>query len=80
MIRGAGRYSTLITPTAGSLFHAEFHYSLLYAVGRDCVGALQFLPEGMDPGTAGSLEGRPLEDAEIAAMLGDLRRAPLGQK
>jgi len=25
MIRGAGRYSTLITPTAGSLFHAEFH-------------------------------------------------------
>jgi len=23
MIRGAGRYSTLITPTAGSLFHAE---------------------------------------------------------
>ena len=27
MIRGAGRYSTLITPTAGSLFHAEFHLS-----------------------------------------------------
>jgi serine/threonine-protein kinase HipA len=53
-------------------------YSLLSAVGRDCVGALQFLPEGMDPGTAGSLEGRPLEDTDIAAMLGDLRRAPLG--
>jgi hypothetical protein len=28
MIRGAGRYSTLITPTAGSLFHAEFHFPL----------------------------------------------------
>jgi len=28
MIRGAGRYSTLITPTAGSLFHAEFHAAL----------------------------------------------------
>lgn len=53
-------------------------YSLLAAVGRDCVGALQFLPNGMDPGAAGSLEGRPLEDSEIAAMLGDLRRAPLG--
>src|SRR5215469_2253103 len=53
-------------------------YSLLAAVGRDCVGALQFLPDGMDPGAAGSLEGRPLEDSEIAAMLGDLRRAPLG--
>ena len=26
MIRGAGRYSTLITPTAGSLFHAEFQF------------------------------------------------------
>ena len=53
-------------------------YSLLAAVGRDCVGALQFLPDGDDPGPAGSLDGRPLEDTEIAAMLGDLRRAPLG--
>ena len=53
-------------------------YSLLAAVGRDCVGALQFLPEGKDAGTAGALEGRPLGDSEIAAMLGDLRRAPLG--
>jgi serine/threonine-protein kinase HipA len=53
-------------------------YSLLAAVGRDCVGALQFLPEGGDPGAAGGLEGRPLEDKEIAAMLGDLRRTPLG--
>jgi serine/threonine-protein kinase HipA len=53
-------------------------YSLLAAVGRDCVGALQFLSEGMDPGTAGGIDGRPLEDTEIAAMLGDLRRAPLG--
>ena len=26
MIRGVGRYSTLITPTAGSLFHAEFQF------------------------------------------------------
>ena len=53
-------------------------YSLLAAVGRDCVGALQFLPEGIDPGPAGGLAGRPLEDSEIAEMLGDLRRAPLG--
>ena len=29
MIRGAGRYSTLITPTAGSLFHAEFQLKVL---------------------------------------------------
>jgi serine/threonine-protein kinase HipA len=53
-------------------------YSLLAAVGRDCVGALQFLPEGIDPGRAGEVRGRPLEDSEIAEMLGDLRRTPLG--
>ena len=53
-------------------------YSLLAAIGRDCVGALQFLPEGSDPGPAGSLEGRPLRDTEIAELLGDLKRTPLG--
>jgi serine/threonine-protein kinase HipA len=53
-------------------------YSLLAAVGRDCVGALQFLPDGADPGPAGGIEGRPLEDNEIAGILGDLRRTPLG--
>jgi serine/threonine-protein kinase HipA len=53
-------------------------YSLLAAVGRDCVGALQFLPEGADPGPTGGIDGRPLEDSEIAAILGDLKRTPLG--
>ena len=53
-------------------------YSLLAAVGRDCVGALQFLPDGADPGPAGGIEGRPLEDKEIADILGDLKRTPLG--
>ena len=31
-------------------------YSLLTRVGRDCVGALQFLPEGQEPGSAGLLK------------------------
>jgi serine/threonine-protein kinase HipA len=53
-------------------------YSLLAAVGRDCVGALQFLPDGADPGPAGGIEGRPLEDKAIANLLGDLKRTPLG--
>ena len=53
-------------------------YSLLAAVGRDCVGALQFLPDGTDPGPAGGIEGRPIEDKEIASILGDLKRTPLG--
>ena len=33
-------------------------YSLLAAIGRDCVGALQFLPEGEDPGKAGTIVRR----------------------
>jgi serine/threonine-protein kinase HipA len=53
-------------------------YSLLTAIGRDCVGALQFLPEGEAPGPVGQIEGRPLSDVEISAILGDLNRTPLG--
>jgi serine/threonine-protein kinase HipA len=53
-------------------------YSLLSAIGRDCVGALQFLPEGVDPGPAGGVSGRRVSDGEIAAILGDLVTSPLG--
>ena len=53
-------------------------FSLLAAVGRDCVGALQFLPEGEAPADIGKISGRPLAEPEIAAILGDLTQAPLG--
>lgn len=53
-------------------------FSLLAAVGRDCVGALQFLPDGEAPADFGNVSGRPLSDVEIAAILGDLAQAPLG--
>jgi hypothetical protein len=53
-------------------------YSLLSAIGRDCVGALQFLPEGMAPATAGAIDGRAVDDKEIAAIVGNLARNPLG--
>jgi serine/threonine-protein kinase HipA len=53
-------------------------YSLLAAIGRDCVGALQFLPDGADPGPAGRIEGRRLTNEAIARILGDLTRTPLG--
>jgi serine/threonine-protein kinase HipA len=53
-------------------------YSLLSAIGRDCVGALQLLPEGTEPGPAGHVEGRPLSDEDIAVIVRDLNRAPLG--
>lgn len=52
-------------------------YSLLARIGRDCVGALQFLPADADPGPAG-LRGAPLSEPEIAALLRDLKASPLG--
>ena len=54
------------------------YYSLLEAIGRDCVGAMQFLPEGdSEPGGANA-RGDAVSDAQVEAMLADLARAPLG--
>jgi len=53
-------------------------YSLLAAIGRDCVGALQFLPEGSEPPRPGEIEGEPLNDRAIAKILDDLTVNPLG--
>lgn len=53
-------------------------FSMLTALGHDCVGALQFLPEGEDPGPAGVVAGKPVDTNEIARLLGDLASAPLG--
>ena len=59
---------------------AEGHdaYSLLTKLGGDCVGALQILPEGQEPGPPGAVEGRTAEDGEIAGKLRNLAMAPLG--
>lgn len=51
-------------------------YSLLTALGHDCVGVLQFLPEGIDPGKAGAIDGKPVADADIAAIVNNLATAP----
>lgn len=53
-------------------------YSLLSAVGRDCVGALQFLPHDLAPGPVGNTDGEPLSDDQIASIIANLARAPLG--
>lgn len=53
-------------------------YSMLAEIGRDCVGALQFLPEGEMPGPPNKIEGTPLDDAGIEAILKNLAKAPLG--
>jgi serine/threonine-protein kinase HipA len=52
-------------------------HSLLAAIGRDCVGALQFLPNGAPPPPP-DIAGRKVSDAEIATMIANLARAPLG--
>jgi serine/threonine-protein kinase HipA len=41
-------------------------YSLLAAVGRDCVGALQFIPEGGDAASIGPINARPISDGSGA--------------
>jgi len=52
--------------------------SLLAAIGRDCVGALQFLPDTQDPGPAGALSSTPISNEEIARRIKELARTPLG--
>lgn len=53
-------------------------YSLLGAIGHDCVGALQFLPQHIDPGPAGAVEGDQISNDEIAVLIENLVTAPLG--
>jgi serine/threonine-protein kinase HipA len=53
-------------------------YSMLAALGHDCVGALQFLPQGADPGPAGKIEGKSISESEVAAIIQNLAAAPLG--
>ena len=54
-------------------------YSLLSCIGRDCVGALQFMPEGDDvAGDTTKIEGQPVSDRDIEKLLNNLAQAPLG--
>lgn len=53
-------------------------YRLLAALGHDCVGALQFLSDGIDPGPAGALDGHQVSDDEVAEIIKNLAAAPLG--
>lgn len=54
-------------------------YSLLSEIGRDCVGALQFIPAGEEPPTKKSeVAGKAVSDRDIEQLLANLARAPLG--
>lgn len=53
-------------------------FSLLEQIGRDCVGAMQFLPQGVEVDASGRMTGDPVSDREIEVLLDNLARAPLG--
>lgn len=44
-------------------------FELLQAIGRDCVGALQLLPDGTAPEGWHRIDGKPLTEAQVAALL-----------
>lgn len=54
-------------------------FSLLAAIGRDCVGALQFVSgDGELPGDGAAIDGEELDEAGVEKHLKNLARAPLG--
>ncbi|MFT4198256.1 MAG: type II toxin-antitoxin system HipA family toxin [Pseudoxanthomonas sp.] len=54
-------------------------YSLLAAIGRDCVGALQFIAgDAADPDASAGISGEPVDDEAVERLLKSLKQAPLG--
>lgn len=54
-------------------------YSLLAAIGRDCVGALQFVAgDEPEPDDSTAIAGEPVDDESIEKLLANLVQAPLG--
>ncbi len=52
-------------------------YSLLAAIGRDCIGALQFICDGDDEADD-QISGEALDDGAVETLLNGLALAPLG--
>ena len=53
-------------------------HDLLSVIGRDCVGAMQFVPKGSDPGDPFAYDSEAQGEAEIADTLRNLATSPLG--
>lgn len=55
-------------------------FDLLIELGRDCVGAIQLLPEDDKPKNIQRIRYKPLDDSQIAELLGNVvNSSPLGQ-
>ncbi|MGB8434532.1 MAG: type II toxin-antitoxin system HipA family toxin [Burkholderiales bacterium] len=55
-------------------------FDLLAEVGRDCVGAIQLLPESAPAPDLRQIEGVPLVDAQVGEVLAGVFAPPLGQR
>jgi len=53
-------------------------FSLLSQIGRDCVGAMQFIAQSAEQPPAFEIRGHRLSDPDIERLLNGLARAPLG--
>lgn len=54
-------------------------YSMLAAIGGDCVGAMQFLPDDIEGDvTDFAIHGHSVDNDEIERLLKNLKQAPLG--
>ncbi len=62
-----------------SRFHtrAQDAFDLLEAIGRDCVGAVQLLPEGQTPENVFSIAAEPLDDEALERLLQAAVSSPL---
>lgn len=60
---------------------SEDTFDLLAAIGRDCVGAVQLLGAGEEPKGFDRIEGEPLDDEAVAALLRTMvSAAPFGKQ
>jgi serine/threonine-protein kinase HipA len=55
-------------------------FDLLASIGRDCVGALRFLPADADPDRVSEMVSHELTEADLAHRLRRLKETPLGRE
>lgn len=75
--------STDIRRRLRSRFHARSTeaFDLLAAIGRDCVGAVQLLPPGLEPTGWNAIDAEPLNEVDVELTLASVTSdTPLGQR